>query len=343
MPALAAANVVTSAANLTGSQRAAVLLMYLDRETARGILSHMSTPELKEIGIAMSQVEQVDTGVIEAVVGGFIVDLHKASMVPTSGPEFALEVYPGLIDDDRRDRVEGTLRRALSTDFADYLSTRPTATIAAILGDEHPQTQAVALLLMGSENAARVMSTMPDADRRSIVLRMTRIEHIPGELADDVERSLRDALADHGSDPFSLAGLDKTAKIIGRFQRDDQATMLESLQDDEPDLSEALRKRMVVFDDLRMLSDRSVQTLLKNVQRENLVISLRGVNPELANLVLSNMSSRAAQDIRDEVDLLGPVPKATVDAAQEAIVQTMMELADDGVLQLPTGGDGDMV
>ncbi len=334
---------VTSADALTGAQRAAVLLMYLDRETARRILSHMSTSELKDIGIAMAEVDQVDTSVIEQVVGTFVLDLYRASMVPTSGPEYALDVFPTLIDEKRRSRVEGTLRRTLSTEFADYVTTRPTATIAAILGDEHPQTQAVALLLMGSDNAARVMSLLEEDDRRELVLRMTKIDHIPGELADDVEHSLRTALCDHGSDAYGIAGLDKTAKIVGRFERENQADLLESLLDHEPDLSEALRKRMVVFNDLLLLSDRSVQTLLKNIERENLVIALRGATNELLGLILSNMSTRAAQDIRDEVELLGPVPKSTVTNAQEAIVETMLELADDGVLQLPLGGDSDMV
>ena len=338
-----ALNTVTSADALTGAQRAAVLLMYLDRDTARGLLAHMTTPELKEIGIAMAEVEQVDTSVIESVVGSFVLDLYRASMVPTSGPEFALEVYPQLIDDTRRDRIEGTLRRALSTDFADYVSTRPTATVAAIIADEHPQTQAVALLLMGSDNAARVMTHMEEEDRRSLVLRMTKIDDIPGELADDVERSLRAALADHGSDQYGMAGLDKTAKIIGRFDRNNQAELLEALQDEEPDLSEAIRKRMVVFDDLKMLSDRSMQMLLKNVERENLVVALRGADAELSNFILSNVSTRAAQDIRDEVEILGPVPRATVLTAQEGIVESMLELADDGILQLPIGGENDMV
>jgi flagellar motor switch protein FliG len=338
-----ALNTVTSADALTGAQRAAVLLMYLDRDTARGLLSHMTTPELKEIGIAMAEVEQVDTSVIESVVGSFVLDLYRASMVPTSGPEFALEVYPQLIDDTRRERIEGTLRRALSTDFADYVSTRPTATVAAIIADEHPQTQAVALLLMGSDNAARVMTHMEEEDRRSLVLRMTKIDDIPGELADDVERSLRAALADHGSDQYGMAGLDKTAKIIGRFDRNNQAELLEALQDEEPDLSEAIRKRMVVFDDLKMLSDRSMQMLLKNVERENLVVALRGADAELSNFILSNVSTRAAQDIRDEVEILGPVPRATVVTAQEGIVESMLELADDGILQLPIGGENDMV
>jgi len=338
-----ALNTVTSAEALTGAQRAAVLLMYLDRDTARGLLAHMTTTELKEIGIAMSEVEQVDTAVIESVVGSFVIDLYRASMVPTSGPEFALDIFPQLIDDNRRDRIEGTLRRTLSTDFADYVSTRPTATVAAIVTDEYPQTQAVALLLMGSENAARVMTHLPDEDRRSLVLRMTKIDDIPGELADDVERSLRDALADHGSDQYGMAGLDKTAKIIGRFDRNNQAELLEALQDEEPDLSEAIRKRMVVFDDLKLLSDRSMQMLLKNVERETLVVALRGADADLSNFILSNVSTRAAQDIRDEVEILGPVPRATVLTAQEGIVASMLELADDGVLQLPIGGENDMV
>lgn len=344
MAALAKQQSITTIDALDGAQRSAVLLMYLDREVAKTVLEHMSTEELRAMGEAMAQVEQVDPDVIEQVIASFVVDLHQAAMVPTTGQQFALKVYPGLLPKEERHRVEGTLRRSLSSEFKDFLTTRPGATIAAVLADEHPQTQAVAMLLMGNENASKVLREYDEQDRTELVLRMAKISSIPGDLADDVERSMTLALADQGDDLWLVPGLDRTAKIIGQLQRDQMEELLDEIYEDEPDLSDQLRKRMLIFSDLAGMPDKSIQALLKNVEREALIVALRGAEPSIRALFLKNMSSRAAQDMADEIELLGPVPKASIEKAQEEMVETVMRLAEDGIINMPSGGDdGDMV
>ena len=344
MPA-ALAQTITTLDALDGPQRAAVLLMYLDRDVARSVLEHMDTEELRDLGVAMASVEHVSATVVEQVVASFVVDLHEASMVPTSGSAFALEVFPDLLPPDhRRKRVEGTLRRTLSHAFQDFCATRPAPTIAAVLQDEHPQTQAVALLLMGNENAGRVMPLFEEKERVELVLRMARIESIPGELADEVENTLTKALADRGEELWLVPGLDRAAKIIGTLDPDSLEEVLDEIYAEEPDLSDQLRRRMVVFDDLDSMTDRSVQTVLKSIDRETLVVALRGAKGPMRDLFLRNMSSRAAQDTAEEIELLGPLPRQTIDQAQEQIVETVMRLAEDGLVQLPVGGsDSELV
>ena len=335
---------ITTMEALDGAQRSAVLLMYLDREVAKTVLEHMSTEELRETGLAMAEVEQVEPTVIEQVIASFVVDLHQAAMVPATGQQFALKVYPGLLPKEERHRVEGNLRRNLSSEFQDFLATRPGPTIAAVLADEHLQTQAVAMLLMGKDNASKVLKQYDEADRTQLVLRMAKIHSIPGDLVDDVERLMTIALADQGDDLWLVPGLERTAKIIGQLDREKQEDLLEKIYEDEPDLSDLLRKRMLVFSDLLSMPDRSIQTILKNVEREALVVALRGAEPAVRALFLKNMSSRASQDMAEEIELLGPVPRSSVEKAQEEIVETVMRLAEDGVVNMPTGGDdGEMV
>ena len=341
----AVAQIADTADQLDGMLRAAILLMYLDHEVARNVLEHLGIEDLREIGVAMSKVDEIEATIIENVVAQFVIDLHRAAMVPTTGPQFALSVYPTLLPSgDRRRRVEGSLRRTLSTEFPDYIASRPAATIAAVLADEHPQSQAVAMLLMGDDNAARVMAELDEKERMEMVLRMARIETIPGELADEVERSMLSALSDQGVDSWQVHGLDRAAKIIGQLDRESIDELLDEINSEDSDLSDLLRRRMVVFIDLKRLPDRAIQTLLKNVERETLVLALRGATPDMRTLFLSNMSTRAGQDLVDEIDLLGPVPRTNVTKAQEQIVETAMRLAEDGALQLPTGGaDQEMV
>lgn len=334
---------VSLAEALTGAQRAAILVMYLQPEVARQLLMQMSTSELQEMGLSMAGVETIDPGVIESVVGVFIRDLYHASMVPQTGKAYALKVLPGLIDDDRRERVLLKVRRAVSTEFQEFIAERPARTVATLIRDEHPQAQALALILMGPENAASVLEFMDEHEQLELSLRMPLIESIPADLADDVERSLREALEDKGAGIWNVEGLDETAQILGRLGKPVQDPLLGHIEAHDSDLSDYLRNRMVRFSDLGMLDDRNMQQLLKNIERTALLPALRGAEPKLRDLILRNMSSRAAADVRDELELMGKLPRAEVDSAQQEIVQIALQLRDEGTLNLAIGGGDDMV
>ena len=332
---------IQSAEALTGLQRAAVLVMYLKEDVASRLLAHLSTEELQELSSAMAEVENITPDGIGQVVESFVNDLYTVSLVPRTGPEYALSVLPELLDTDRRHKVIGPLKRKLSTEFEAYIKSRPARTVAAILLDEHPQTQAVAFLLMGPENANAVMAFYADDQRYDIALRMARLDRIPGELADDVEQALRKALDDRGSDVWMVEGVDRAAAVLGRMNVDAQETLLGQIADTDFALSETLRRRMVTFTDLGVLDDRSVQQLLKNIDRDVLLVALRGADALLREVFFGNMSSRAADDMRDELEIGKPLPRAQVVDAQEEIVNTALRLKEEGLISLPLGGSDD--
>ncbi|MFT7521983.1 MAG: flagellar motor switch protein FliG [Kiritimatiellia bacterium] len=331
-------------ADLTGVQRAAVLVMYLDSEVAKKLLEHFSLDELEEIGIAMADVQEVTVEVIEEVIANFIRDLYAVYLVPKTGKEFALDVLPTLIDDARRDQVMSRLRRHISTEFQEYISGRPPATVATLVLDEHPQTQAIALLLMGPDNAALVLSYMDEEDQYDLSLRMARIERIPGELADDVEYSIRDALEERGTGMWSIEGVDTTAQMLGRLHSDFQQPILERIAGTDYELSELLKRRMLLFKDLIRLDNKAMQAILKVVERQTLLYALRGADQPMLDLFLGNMSSRAAEDLKDEIEIMAPISRSEVETAQEEIVQAALQLNEEGTIRLPMGGgDDDLV
>lgn len=328
---------------LTGPQRAAILVMYLTRDVAKEVLRYLSDAELEQVGAAMAAVEKVEPRTIEIVVEKFIRDMYDACLVPSTGPEYALETLPQLVDDTRRPRLVSALRRKLSDRLAAAVAEHPARTVAAVLKDEHPQTQAVALLLMGEDNAAGVLACFEEDERAQVALRMARIERVPGVLADEVEDVLLAALEETGVGGLVLPGVDRTAKILGRLPGEEQQAVLDGIARGEPDLSDTLRRRMVVFDDLGRLDDRSMQTLLKSIEREKLVIALRGAGDDILNLVIRNMSSRAAKDLVEEIEVLGPKPKAVVEQSREEIVQTVLHLREEGAIVLSFGDEAEML
>ncbi|MEQ1503683.1 MAG: flagellar motor switch protein FliG [Myxococcota bacterium] len=330
---------IANAADLTGPQRAAILLMVLDRESARKVLQHMSTREVEEIGHAVADVDTVEPSVVEELIGEFVRDLAKASMVPKTGRDFALDVLPDLVGGARGAKVGGTLRRAFSTKFQEYCASHPPQTLAALLGDEHPQTRAVALMMMGAETAAKVLAELDESDRFELSMRMAKLEGIPAAIADDIEQAIRDALDDQSADRWNVQGIDKTAQVLGRLAKPESDPLLEKISETDPELSEVLRRRMVTFADLTVLDDRSVQALLKHVERQTLLVALRGAEPSMREMFLRNMSSRAASDLREEIELMAPLPRSQVVVAQEEIVQLVQKLAAEGVVRLYLSGD----
>lgn len=317
-----------------GLRRSAILLMYLDRKVARSLLERLSTEEIRELGHAMAEIEDVPGEEVEQVIRDFVTDLHKSAMFPTTGRSFALGVLPDLLPEAQRGRLEGSLRRALSTEFQDYIATKSARAVAAILSDEHAQTRAVALVLMGTDNAAGVLRCMDEEERFDSAVRMAKLKNVPGELADDVERSLRQALEDDGSDRWSVQGVDRTAQVLGRLGTELNEPLLARLANENSALSDRLRRRMVVFQDLAGLDRRAVQALLKEIEKEDLLLALKGADAAMRDLFLRNLSSRAAADMEEELEIMGPVPKRSLQQAQENIVEVAMRLAEDGTIYL---------
>jgi flagellar motor switch protein FliG len=331
------------AADLAGPQKAAILVMYLHEQVARAVLEHLTVEAIEDIGLAMAEVENVPIEVIEQVVSDFVRDVYPRTAMPKPGRKFALERLPSLLAPERSERVMNRLRRHISTKFQELVASRPPATVATLLLDEHPQTQAIALLLMGPDNAAMILSYLDENDQYDLSLRMARIERIPAELADDVESSITAALEDRGAGLHPIEGLNTAAQILGRVHSDFQQGILEKIAGTDFELSEMLKRRMMVFKDLAKVDKKGIQAILKVVERQTLLVALRGADGAVKELFLGNMSQRAAQDLREEMEIMAPVPRSEVETAQEEIVKVALQLNEEGTIRLPFGGADDMV
>jgi len=323
-----------------GLERAAILLMYLDRSLAKSLLDRMSDDEVRRIGLAMASIERVEPPDIERIVGDFIRDLYEVSMMPRSGADFVNTILPDLLPEDRRDSILPVLKRRVNREFEDFITNRAPEAVAAIIKDEHPQAQAVALALMGPNNAARVLRLMDPEVKGEVTMRMARLRRVPGDLIDDVTNALITALG-RDDDFLELGGVDRTARVLGRLVKTENDRILEVVAGEDNALAERLRRRMVLFSDLAELTNRAIQTLLKQVDRDDLILALKGADSGEVDRFLDNVSSRAAEDIREEMEIMGQVPKSRVRGAQERIVATALKLAEEGAIYLAIGAEED--
>jgi len=326
---------------LTGPECAAIMIMYLDRKVAKKLLEKMGDEEIRAIGMAMATIDRVDPDIIESVIRTFVRDLAYTLHVPSTGPEFVDQILPDLIDTDRKDNIIPMLRRRVDRSFERFIAQRASEAVAALLKDERPQSQAVSLSLMGTDNAARILKHFTPEEQLEITLRMARLKQIPGDLADDVTSALCEGLGKM-DDHLNVGGVDKTARMLGRMKRSDNDAILFAVSDEDEELADQLRRRMVVFEDLLDLSGRSVQVLVKEVAREDLLIALKWASPEIQDLFFANVSRRAAEDLRDDMTLLSHQPRVRVRAAQEHVVSVALKLSETGAIYLPMGEDEEL-
>lgn len=337
MNAVAAPRVDTTP--LSGPEKAAILLMYLDHQVARELLGNLGDGEVKQLGLALASIQHVDSEVIERVVGDFVAGLSQVATMPYSGRDYAKKVLPTLVEETRRDLVVGAINRRIATDFEDFIRGRTPLAVAAVLAEEHPQVRAVALLRMGPENAARVIAAFDEDAQVDLTVRMARAERVSGDLADDVEAAVRRALEDQ-DDSLPIGGAEVAARVLGKLPRERNTAVLTRLRDNGNVLADQLQKLMVVFEDLGSLDDRGIQALLRVVQRGDLVLALKGASVLVRDRFLKNLSTRAAQDLREEMEVGGTPRRASVRAAQEAITGAAQRLADEGAIVLGFGEDG---
>jgi flagellar motor switch protein FliG len=324
----------------TGPQKAAILIMYLDRDVSKHLLSLLSNDEVRSVGFAMAEIKHISQDEIHVVVEEFLEKLNETTMVSHSGNDFLKTVLPNLVDDERKNTIIPVIHRRYDSEFIDFISNRQPGAVAALLKEEQTQVQSVALALMGSDNAANVLRFMDQHRQAEVTMRMSKLKQIPGDLADDIKNAIRDALGAE-DDNLEVGGIDKTARILGRMHKRDQTPILGAVEDEDSELAEKLRRRMVVFDDLMQLDKRDMQTLLKSIEKDELLRALKGANPQMVEHFLASVSKRQAEDLREELEIMGAVQRSRIRSSQESIVAEALKLAENGKIFLDIGAPDD--
>ncbi len=330
---------LTSLDNITPLKRAAIFVMYLQPTAARKLLAELDDDEVKSLARTMSELGEVDQELVEDVVDSFLSQLGAASYVATTGQDFARRFLPDLLSADRKEQISSTVRLHNQAAFEAFVRARPPRAVAAALVDEHPQVQAVAMLRMGVENAARVLGCFPEETQTDLTIRMTNVDRVAPEFADDIEAAIRAAIVDV-EEPLSLGGIDRTARILGRLPTEQNNVVLREVRMHSEELADDLIKKMVRFEDLERMDNRSMQALLRALESTDVVVALRGASASLRDKILANVSQRAAADLKEELEIGAPIRRQIVREAQERITAIARRLADEGVIFLDIGESG---
>ncbi|MDX8401451.1 MAG: flagellar motor switch protein FliG [Mariprofundaceae bacterium] len=333
---------MSQSSQLSGEDKAAILLFALGPELSGPIVRDMDDATLARLGRRMAELGRIDAETLQAVVDEYL-ELHQSDdPLMRSTRKDVIELFRRAIEQERAERLLHEITTPKTLTIWEKLSRLKPEMIASYIGQEHPQTIALILGNIDSGVASRVIALLPEELQLSVVMRMSKIESVPADLVRDIEETLEKELAElQGESGISFDGMVSVVEILKGLEKDVSRPILDQLREKDEELFSQVDRLLLVFEDLRELSDRDVQTVLKHISSDDLVKALKGASEEVAERFFSNMSSRAAEIMREDMEVMGPLKLADVEEAQQNILKIIRKLDDDGAITL--GGAEDMV
>ncbi len=327
---------------LTGVQKAAILLILLGPEVAPKVFRELSEDVIKEITKEIAMMKTVDPEIAKEVLKEFFALSVAKEQLVKGGVEYAKKVLVEALGPERAKRVVASLVKNMETSigFEALRNIRPQQ-LAKIIQKEHPQTIALILAHLEPPRAAECLAELPDRLRVEVVKRLASLSDISPEVLRRLSVVLEEKLQSVGTTNVEIGGPKTVAEILNRMDRESTKEILDELAKEDPDLVTQVRDLMFVFEDIINLDDVAIREILKRVDKKVLTVALKGASDEVKEKFFRNMSQRAAETLKEEMEYLGPVKLKDVEAAQREIVELIRKLEDEGVISI--GGAGEEI
>jgi flagellar motor switch protein FliG len=325
---------------LTGLRKAAILLITLGPELSASILRHFPQEDIERISSEIANTSAVPPEVQQAVVDEFL-ELNEAQQyILRGGIKYAREVLERTVGPQRANEIIRKLTESSAIRPFSLLRKTDPRQILNFISGEHPQTIALILSYLDPEQAAVILGALPEEQQVDIAKRIALMERASPEIVREVERTLEGRLSSVvGQDFTAVGGIKSLVDILNRVDRGTEKTILEALELEDPELAEEIRKRMFVFEDIVSLDDNSIRRILREVDMRDLAYALKGSSEEVRQRIYRNLSQRAAEMLREDMEMLGPVRLRDVEAAQSKIVQIIRRLDETGEIIISRGGE----
>ena len=335
-------NVEASA--LSGTEKSAILMLLLGEDEAAAILQNLSPREVQHLGTAMYSVAGVEQNTVNAVLDEFLETIKKQTGLGLGAGRYIENVLTKALGDDKAQSILGRITPTSSESQIDILDWMDARSISELIIDEHPQIKALIISYLDFGLGADVLTLLPDNIQADVVRRIATLETVEPGAIKELERVMKAKFAANTSLRASqIGGVKAAAKIMNFTKTEMETRILNSIKKEDRDLMVEIQDNMFVFENLGGSDDRSLQTLLRSVDQDILVIAMKGADAQLQDKLLGCMSTRAAANIRDEMEVLGPVRLTEVQEAQKQIINVARKLSDDGTIVLAGRGGEEMV
>ena len=330
---------------LSGAQKAAVLMVTLGDDTAANIFKYLEEDEIQTISREIAITKHVQPEQAEEVMEEFHTMAQARSYISQGGIEYAKKLLIKSVGPEVARKIIDRLVKALesSAGFTSLERANPQQ-LSKFIQSEHPQTIALILAHLNASQAAELISSLPEALRSDVAMRMASLQEISPEVVRRISMILEQKLEALGTFATeAYGGVRAVAELFNRMDRTTGRTVLEKIETENPQLAASIRDLMFVFDDILLIDDTGIAEILKRADRKVLTIALKGTSEELQNQFFRNMSTRAVELIKEEMEFMGPVKLKDVEKAQHEIVEIVRQLEEEGVISIGGGGGEDYV
>ncbi|MBQ7481908.1 MAG: flagellar motor switch protein FliG [Lachnospiraceae bacterium] len=329
---------------LSGVQKGAILLITLGPERSATIFKHLKEEEIEDLTLEIANTRSVTPQVKEQVMEEFYQVCLAQQYIAEGGIGYAKELLEKALGEEQAMNVIGKLTASLQVKPFEFVRKTEASQLLNFIQDEHPQTIALILSYLSASQAAMIVSALPPDRQADVAKRIALMDRTSPDVVKEVERILETKLSSLVNQDYTvIGGVDSVVEILNTVDRSTEKHIMETLEIDEPELADEIRKKMFVFEDILLLDDRSIQRVLRDVDNGDLAVALKSANEEVQNAIFNNLSKRLAVMIKEDMEFMGPVRMKDVEEAQQKIVNVIRRLEDSAEIVISRGGGDEIV
>ena len=334
----------SSADSLSGLQKAAVLLISLGPEKSSKIFKHLKEDEIEELTLEIANTRTITPQIKEDVINEFYQVCLAQQYIAEGGIGYAKELLEQALGSDKAVDVISRLTASLQVKPFEFVKKTDASQLLNFIQDEHPQTIALILSYLSANQASQIIGALPPDKQADVARRIAKMDRTSPDIVKEVEKALETKLSSLVNQDYTIVGgVDAIVEILNTVDRTTEKHIMETLEVDEPELADEIRKKMFVFEDILLLDDRAIQRVLRDVDNNDLAMALKGGNEDVQSAIFRNLSKRLAAMIKEDMEFMGPVRMKDVEEAQQKIVSVIRKLEDAGEIVISRGGGDEIV
>jgi len=324
---------------LSGPQKAAILFLTMGEEYSTALFKELDEASIKKIGKYMSEITHIPSDVLSTVMNEFLTNFKGDGDVVVSGEDFLKQIVNKSMDKESAREVFKVIgEKGTSSPFSD-LAYIPAENLINIIQGEHPQTVALILSYLPYEKAAEVLKSFPEELKIDVALRIVQIGQVDVEIVNELDKVIKNELSKIGGATRKCDGIETLANILNQVDGITEESVLSHIENEDGDLADMVRQKMFVFEDLIQIENRHFRDILQNVDNQLLIKALKTTSDEMKDKVFSNLSERASEMLREDMEVMGPVKLSEVEETQQEIIKIAKRLESEGRIVLAKGGD----
>lgn len=326
--------------SIPGEERAAILLLSLNEGDAAGIIRHLEPKQVQRVGSAMARAKDLSQEKVSAVHRAFLEDIQKYTNIGMGSEDFMRNALVAALGEDKANNLVDQILLGTGSKGLDSLKWMDPRQVASIIVNEHPQIQTIVLSYLDPDQSAEILAQFPERDRLDLMMRIANLEEVqPSALAELNEIMEKQFAGQAGAQAAKIGGLKAAANIMNYLDNHIEGILMDQLRDQDEDLATQIQDLMFVFENLEEVDDQSIQRLLREIPQEVLQKALKGADDPLRDKIYKNMSKRASELMKDDLEAMPPIKVSEVEAAQKEILAVARRMAENGEIMLSASAD----